>query len=51
MLFYFYLKNSKKIKKMFKIQKYIFLRSTVFFHKKQTHYVNTGQTMSTGGKK
>ena len=40
-------KNPKKIKKNFKIQKYIFLESTASFNQNRVHRVNTGQTMST----
>ena len=39
-------KNPKKLRKKFKIQKYIFLESTTSFHQNRVHRVNTGQTMS-----
>jgi hypothetical protein len=40
-------KNPKKIKKKFKIQKYIFLESTTSFHQNRVYRVNTSQTIST----
>jgi len=39
-------KKSKEKRKELKIQKYIFLGSTVIFHKKRAHRINTSQTMS-----
>jgi len=38
-------KNPKKLRKR-KIQKYIFLESTIIFGQNRVHRVNTGQTMS-----
>jgi hypothetical protein len=43
MLFWILQKKEKKLK----IQKYIFLGSTVIFHKKRARRINTSQTMST----
>jgi hypothetical protein len=40
-------KNPKKLRKILKIQKYIFLESTASFHQNRVYRVNTGQTMST----
>jgi hypothetical protein len=41
-------KNPKKLRKSLKIQKYIFLESTVIFDQNRVHQINTGQTMLTG---